>query len=51
MLLRELADQLIVFREGGAEFFNGTYDEFLAKIGWEDDISDAPKAQKPSNKF
>jgi ATP-binding cassette, subfamily F, member 3 len=47
MLLRELADQLIIFREGGAEFFNGTYDEFLAKIGWEDDISDVPKAQKP----
>jgi ATP-binding cassette subfamily F protein 3 len=47
MLLRELADQLIVFREGGAEFFNGTYDEFLEKIGWEDDISDAPKTQKP----
>ncbi|OYZ66900.1 MAG: ABC transporter ATP-binding protein, partial [Sulfuricurvum sp. 24-42-5] len=47
MLLRELADQLIVFREGGAEFFNGTYDEFLEKIGWEDDISDVPKAQKP----
>lgn len=47
MLLRELADQLIVFREGGAEFFNGTYDEFLEKIGWEDDISDVSKAQKP----
>jgi len=47
MLLRSLADQLIIFREGGAEFFNGTYDEFLEKIGWEDDISDAPKIQKP----
>lgn len=47
MLLRSLADQLIVFREGGAEFFDGTYDEFLAKIGWEDDINDAPKNQKP----
>lgn len=47
MLLRELADQLIIFREGGAQFFDGTYDEFLAKIGWEDDISDVPKAQKP----
>lgn len=46
MLLRSLADQLIVFREGGAEFFNGTYDEFLEKIGWEDDVSDAPKPQK-----
>lgn len=47
MLLRSLANQLIIFREGGAEFFNGTYDEFLEKIGWEDDISDAPKAPKP----
>jgi ATP-binding cassette subfamily F protein 3 len=49
MLLRSLADQLIVFREGGAEFFNGTYDEFLEKIGWEDDISDAPKPQKTAS--
>lgn len=49
MLLRELADQLIIFREGGAEFFNGTYDEFLEKIGWEDDISDAPKPQKTAS--
>lgn len=49
MLLRSLADQLIVFREGGAEFFNGTYDEFLEKIGWEDDISDTPKPQKTAS--
>ena len=47
MLLRSLANQLIIFREGGAEFFNGTYDEFLEKIGWEDDISDVPKTPKP----
>lgn len=46
MLLRELADQLIIFREGNAEFFDGTYDEFLEKIGWDEDISDAPKPVK-----
>ncbi len=46
MLLRELADQLIIFREGGAEFFDGTYDEFLEKIGWDDEVSDAPKPAK-----
>jgi ATP-binding cassette, subfamily F, member 3 len=46
MLLRELADQLIIFREGGAEFFDGTYDQFLEKIGWEEEITDAPKPPK-----
>ncbi|MDO9207859.1 MAG: ATP-binding cassette domain-containing protein [Sulfuricurvum sp.] len=46
MLLRELADQLIIFREGGAEFFDGNYDEFLEKIGWDEEISDAPKVAK-----
>jgi ATP-binding cassette subfamily F protein 3 len=46
MLLRELADQLIIFREGGAEFFDGGYDLFLEKIGWDEEISDAPKPTK-----
>lgn len=46
MLLRELADQLIIFREGNAEFFDGGYDEFLEKIGWDEEISDAPKPAK-----
>lgn len=36
-MLRRLATKLIVFRQGGAEVFNGTYDEFLEKIGWEDE--------------
>lgn len=46
MLLRELADQLIIFREGNAEFFDGGYDDFLEKIGWDEEITDAPKPVK-----
>ncbi len=30
----------------GAEFFDGGYDEFLEKIGWDEDIADAPKPSK-----
>jgi len=37
MLLRRLADALIIFHKGGAEYFDGTYDEFLGKIGWEEE--------------
>ena len=37
MLLRRLASALIIFHKGGAEYFDGTYDEFLEKIGWEEE--------------
>ena len=37
MLLRRLADALVIFHKGGAEYFDGTYDEFLEKIGWEEE--------------
>jgi len=47
MLLRRLADALIIFHKGGAEYFDGTYDEFLEKIGWEEEEGDAPKKKKP----
>lgn len=36
-LLRKVATKLIVFRDDGAELFDGSYDDFLAKIGWEDE--------------
>jgi ATP-binding cassette subfamily F protein 3 len=43
-LLREVCDRLIVFSTSGADYFNGTYDEFLEKIGWEDEeFDDKPK--------
>ena len=47
MLLRRLADALIIFHKGGAEYFDGTYDEFLEKIGWEEEEGTAPKKKKP----
>jgi len=47
MLLRRLADALIIFHKGGAEYFDGTYDEFLEKIGWEEEEGNKPKKKKP----
>jgi len=35
LMLRAIANKLIIFHKGVAEFFDGTYDEFLDKIGWE----------------
>ncbi len=47
MLLRRLADALIIFHKGGAEYFEGTYNEFLEKIGWEEEEGSKPKKKKP----
>lgn len=48
-LLRAVCDRLIVFTNDGADYFNGTYDEFLEKIGWDDDTAEneKPKPVKP----
>jgi ATP-binding cassette subfamily F protein 3 len=46
-LLREVCDRLIVFSSKGAEYFNGTYNEFLEKIGWEDEEFEQKKPKKP----
>ena len=35
IMLRNLATKLIIFHNGNAEVFNGNYDDFLEKIGWE----------------
>ncbi|MDY0195379.1 MAG: ABC-F family ATP-binding cassette domain-containing protein [Sulfurovaceae bacterium] len=48
MLLRRLADALIIFHEGRAEYFDGGYDEFLEKIGWEEEEGmGKPQKSKP----
>ena len=45
MLLRRLADQLIIFHHGGAEFFDGNYESFLEKVGWEEQEETAGKTE------
>ncbi|MBN2824389.1 MAG: ABC-F family ATP-binding cassette domain-containing protein, partial [Campylobacterales bacterium] len=40
MLLDRLANALIIFHQGKAEYFDGTYAEFLEKIGWEEEESE-----------
>jgi ATP-binding cassette, subfamily F, member 3 len=37
MILDDLVTKLIVFHRGRAEYFPGTYEEFLEKFGWEDE--------------
>lgn len=52
-LLRRVAKRLIVFSSKGAEYFDGTYDEFLEKIGWEEDSEvegTKPKKKSALNK-
>ncbi len=49
-LLRAVCDRLIVFSGDGADYFNGTYDEFLEKIGWEDEEFDTKAKKAKSNK-
>jgi ATP-binding cassette subfamily F protein 3 len=44
-LLRRVCDRLIIFAKEGAEYFDGTYDDFLEKIGW-DDQGESGKARE-----
>ncbi len=37
MFLRALATRFVVFQAGGASVFEGTYDDFLSRVGWEDE--------------
>lgn len=54
-MLRRVCDRLIIFARDGAEYFDGGYDEFLEKIGWEEDeveekVKVAPKSTSKKNK-
>ena len=54
-LLRRVCDRLIIFVKDGAEYFDGGYDMFLEKIGWEDEevverVKSAPKTNHKENK-
>ena len=35
--LKEIANKLIVFDDGKVTVFEGTYDDFLRKVGWSDE--------------
>lgn len=54
-LLHKLANKIIVFQQGGVQFFEGSYQEFLDKIGWEEELSTqaikALKKKKPLSEF
>ena len=49
-MLREVATKLIVYHHGKVEYLSETYDDFLRKIGWEEDDSSSPGSsrEKPS---
>lgn len=50
-MLRQLANKLIIFQDGKASMFEGTYDEFLDKVGWaEEDDPGIPKKKKTINR-
>ena len=54
-LLRRVCDRLIIFAKDGAEYFDGGYDLFLEKIGWEEEeaeekVKSAPKSNNKENK-
>ena len=54
-MLRRVCDRLIIFAKDGAEYFNGGYDDFLSKIGWEDDeveqkVKVTPKSNNKESK-
>ena len=63
LLLRELVTKLIVIQDDGPEIFDGDYDYFLSKVGWNDEADlkptkrekspkndEAKKSNQPSNK-
>jgi ATP-binding cassette subfamily F protein 3 len=49
-MLREVATKLVVYHHGKVEYLSENYDDFLKKIGWEEDESSSPAAnrEKPS---
>ena len=45
-LLRRVCDRLIIFAKEDAEYFDGGYDDFLEKIGWESEDQTQKKEKK-----
>jgi ATP-binding cassette subfamily F protein 3 len=50
MMLHALATRLIVFDDGKVTLFEGTYQDFLDRVGWKsENESGAPRIKKPRN--
>jgi ATP-binding cassette subfamily F protein 3 len=49
-ILRALATKLIVFHRGRADVLNSGYDEFLEKIGWEEETDGKGAQQNPTSR-
>lgn len=49
-ILRALATKLIVFHRGTVDAFDSGYDEFLEKIGWEDENEAGGAQKKPASR-
>jgi len=49
-ILRALATKLIVFHRGRVDVFDSGYDEFLEKIGWEDESDGNGARKKPTSR-
>jgi ATP-binding cassette subfamily F protein 3 len=48
-LLRRVCHRLIVFAKDKAEYFDGNYDDFLEKIGWDDESESDIKEDKKTD--
>ncbi|MBL7684636.1 MAG: ABC-F family ATP-binding cassette domain-containing protein [Deltaproteobacteria bacterium] len=48
MILKDLANRLIIFDRGKVEVFDGSYDEFLDRIGWQEEEGNSQTIQKKS---
>jgi len=49
MFLHAIANRLIVFQGGKAIVFNGTYEDFLEKVGWDDEREDGDSSRQESS--
>ena len=48
-LLRRVCDRLIIFAKDGAQYFDGGYDLFLEKIGWEEEEQEQKVKSTPKS--
>lgn len=49
LFLRSIPERLIVFDAGKLSVFDGTYDDFLERVGWEDEVQAAKELEPKSN--